>query len=118
MAYVYTEKCDVSGDLLRLEIDVIKDRFGKRSLMFSAGHSSTTQGDNGLNNFHWLCFSSVNPISIEQMKIGRELTPTQMKYFQEVNVDLLIDPEVFLKPKSLLDKIRNGVKEKFFENLE
>ena len=52
------------------------------------------------------------------MSIERELTPAQKQYFEKLDVDVLIDQELFSKPMSLLNKIRNGVKEKFFENAE
>jgi hypothetical protein len=52
------------------------------------------------------------------MAIERKLTAEQTEYFESLDVDPLIDPEVFEKHSHLVDKIRKGIKAKFFDNLE
>jgi hypothetical protein len=63
----------VSGEIINLSVDAIKDRFGKRSLIFTAGRSRDLELSESCPGFQWLTFSSVNLISIEQMKISRSL---------------------------------------------
>lgn len=97
------------------EIGVIKDRFGKRSLLFTAGQSNNKDND---ESYNWICFSSSNILNIDQMAKDRELTLPQAKYFEDLEVDELIDPEVLTKHSQLVEKIRNGIKDKFFDNLK
>jgi hypothetical protein len=74
LVYLISEVDIENGNLLTLDVNIFKDRFGKRSLLFTTGKSSENTCDEieeGNQNlpYNWLCFSSSNILSIPQMTL-------------------------------------------------